>query len=216
MFKDIPQIDIDMLLPNNGVKFRPFDRIMLWVSGGGSAIYALVMSIMKLVMAVVVSPILLLMTLFGFGGTLFRQVMSVINTRNRYMMELVQKLYFHNISNNQGALTLLVDEAEEEDIKEDTLLYAFLLKQPAGYLDLQRAKSEIEEFLNTEFRITVNFDHEEAFERLALRGLARRGEDGAIWAAPPARAVEHLRRLWGESLNLRPGGSAILDEPKAA
>jgi hypothetical protein len=213
MFKDIPQIDIDMLLPNNGVKFRSFDRIMLWVSGGGSAVYALVISILKLV-AVVISPVLLVMTLFGFGGTLFRQIMSVINTRNRYMMELVQKLYFHNISNNQGALTLLIDEAEEEDIKEDALLYAFLLKQPAPWRDLDRAKSEVEAFLNAKFKIKVNFDHEEALGRLEKRGLARRGEDGFIWAAPPAQAVEHLRKLWVDSLDLRAGCGTILDAPE--
>lgn len=212
MFKDIPQIDIDMLLPNSGVKFRPFDRIMLWVSGGGSAVYALVISIAKLV-AVVVSPILLVMTLFGFGGALFRQIMSVINTRNRYMMELVQKLYFHNISNNQGALTLLIDEAEEEDIKEDVLLYAFLLRQPPFLLSLEKAKTDVEEFLRASFKVTVNFDHEEAFGRLMKRGLAGRSDSGSIWVAKPAKAVEHLRGLWGESLDLRAGSSTILDAP---
>jgi hypothetical protein len=214
MFKDIPQIDIDMLLPNNGVKFRAFDRIMLWVSGGGSAIYALVISIVKLVAMVVVSPVLLLMTLFGFGGTLFRQIMSVINTRNRYMMELVQKLYFHNISNNQGALTLLVDEAEEEDIKEDTLLYAFLLRQLPFGLDLDKAKSDIEAFLSAKFKIKVNFDHDEALGRLKKRGLAGQGEDGAVWVARPAQAVKHLQALWGQSLDLRAGCGTILDKPE--
>jgi hypothetical protein len=210
MFKDIPQIDIDMLLPNNGVKFRPFDRMMLWISGGGSAIYALIISILKLI-AVVISPVLLVMTLFGFGGTLFRQVMSVINTRNRYMMELVQKLYFHNISNNQGALTLLVDEAEEEDIKEDALLFAFLLRQPTGYLDLERAKTEIEEFLEAEFKVTVNFDHEEAFGRLEKRELAGRGKDGELWVLPPADAIDQLRVLWQRALDLRAGSATLLD-----
>ena len=103
MFKDILQIDIDMLLPNNGVKFRLFDRLMLWLSGGGSTVYALVVAILKLVLAVAVSPIVMFLALFGFGGTAFRQVMSVMNTRTRYVAELVQKLYFHNISNNGAA-----------------------------------------------------------------------------------------------------------------
>lgn len=51
--------------------------------------------------------------------------------------------------------------AEEEDIKEDSLLYAFLLKQPPQQLDLEQAKVEIELFLQTKFGIKVNFDHED-------------------------------------------------------
>ena len=210
MFKDIPQIDIDMLLPNNGVKFRLFDRFMLWFSGGGSAVYAVVVSILKL-LAVAISPILLFMTLFGVGGTLFRQVMSVINTRTRYMMELVQKLYFHNISSNQGALTLLIDEAEEEDIKEDQLLYAFLLKQSPDDLSLDRARRDVAAFLLNEFRLKVNFDHEEAFGRLTQRNLAGRDANGKIWLMPPLQAARHLRDLWIEALDLRAGSATLLD-----
>ena len=215
MFKDIPQIDIDMLLPNNGVKFRQFDRFMLWLSGGGSTAYALVVAVLKLALAVAISPVVMFLTLFGFGGTAFRQIMSVINTRTRYMAELVQKLYFHNISNNQGALTLLIDEAEEEDIKEDSLLYAFLIKSPSQSDDLGQAKSEIELFLQREFKVNVNFDHEEAFGRLAARGLAGRHATGAIWVLPPGEAVAHLRRLWMDALDLRAGLATLLDAPAA-
>jgi hypothetical protein len=202
MFKNIPQIDIDMLLPNNGVKFRPFDRLMLWVSGGGSTAYALIVAVLKLVLAVAISPFFMFMTLFGFGGTAFRQFMSVINTRNRYMMELVQKLYFHNISNNQGVLTLLLDEAEEEDIKEDALLYAFLLRQ-SGTPDLNAAKADVEAFLHGCFGINVDFDHEEALGRLADRQLAGIGVDGRLWVMSAAHAVQHLREQWMGALDLR-------------
>lgn len=202
MFKDIPQIDIDMLLPNNGVKFRPFDRFMLWISGGGSTLYALIVAILKLVLAVAISPFFMFMTLFGFGGTAFRQFMSVINTRNRYMMELVQKLYFHNISNNQGVLTLLVDEGEEEDIKEDALLYAFLVRQGTSP-DLIAAKADIEAFLLHNFGVEVDFDHEEALGRLADRRLAGIGADGRLWVLSAPHAGEQLRELWKGMLDLR-------------
>jgi Protein of unknown function (DUF3754) len=216
MFKDIPQIDIDMLLPNNGVKFRQFDRLMLWLSGGGTTVYALAVTILKLALAVAISPIVMFLALFGFGGTAFRQIMSVINTRTRYMAELVQKLYFHNISSNQGTLTLLIDEAEEEDIKEDALLYAFLLKQLPQTLDLERAKDEIEVFLHDKFTVKVNFDHEEAFGRLAGRGLAGAGHDGGIWTLPPDAAVQHLRQRWMEALDVRAGSTPALDATLSA
>lgn len=213
MFKNVPQVDIDMLLPNGGVKFRQIDRMMLWVSGGGSAVYALVISILKVVAAVTISPILLFMTLFGFGGALWRQLSSVLNTRNRYLMELSQKLYFHNMSNNQGVLTLLVDESEEEDIKEDSLLYAFLLNAPVQRGDLGGIKTAIENFLRREFDILVDFDCEEALARLKARGLVEETH-GVIRAMPAAEAAIHLRRQWGQSIELCAGACATFDAPR--
>jgi hypothetical protein len=184
---------------------------MLWISGGGSTVYAAVVAILKIVLAVAISPIVMLLTLFGFGGTAFRQIMNVINTRTRYMAELVQKLYFHNISNNQGALTLLIDEAEEEDIKEDSLLYAFLLRKPVQNADLEEAKTEIERFLEHEFAVRVNFDHEEALGRLTKRGLAGRRANGSVWVLAPNEGVRQLRQLWMESLDLHAGSGTLLD-----
>ena len=203
MFKDIPQLDIDMLLPNGGVRFNPFDRLMLWMSGGGSAMYALVVAVLK-ILAVAISPVLLVMTLFGFGGALWRQVASVLNTRNRYMMELSQKLYFHTMSNNQGVLTLLVDESEEEDIKEDALLYAFLLNAPVPRAKFDGIKASIENFIKREFNLTIDFDHEETLARLKARGVveessrrdpghARRG-GVALFARAVAQGYRALTR----------------------
>lgn len=202
MFKDIPQIDIDMLLPNNGVRFRQLDRLILWLSGGGTTVYALVVTVLKLALAVAISPFVMLVALFGFGGTAFRQIMSVINTRTRYMAELVQKLYFHNISNNQGTLTLLIDAAEEEDIKEDSVLYAFLLRRPPQDIDLEQVKGEVELFLRNEFAVEISFDHEEALGRLIERGLVLR-EGETVRVAPPEEAVQHLRQLWMQALDRR-------------
>jgi hypothetical protein len=211
MFKDVPQLDIDMLLPNGGVRFNPFDRLMLWVSGGGSALYALVIAVLK-ILAVAISPILLVMTVFGFGGALWRQVASVLNTRNRYMMELSQKLYFHSMSNNQGVLTLLVDEAEEEDIKEDALLYAFLLNAPVPRSSFVEIKEAIERFIKREFNLTIDFDHEETLGRLKARGLVHEAH-GEIRAMRAAEASVHLRKLWSEALDLDAGGGTSLDSP---
>jgi hypothetical protein len=208
MFKDVPQLDIDMLLPNGGVHFNPFDRLMLWVAGGGSALYALVLAIFKILAVAAISPILLVMTLFGFGGALWRQVASVLNTRNRYMMELSQKLYFHSMSNNQGVLTLLVDEAEEEDIKEDALLYAFLLNAPVPRSEFDEIKASVERFLKREFNLVVDFDHEETLARLKARGLVYESH-GQIRAMSAAEASGHLRRLWAKAIEFNPGGTSL-------
>ena len=49
------------------------------------------------------------------------------NRRNVYLLQLSRLLYFRNIANNKGLLTLLVDRAEDELFKEMLLAYTFLL-----------------------------------------------------------------------------------------
>ena len=75
------------------------------------------------------------------------QVTKVFHQRNEYMMTLAQNLYFHNLANNRGVLTLLVDRAEEEDIKEELLLYNYLVRNKDKGTNLSTAKADIELFL---------------------------------------------------------------------
>ena len=63
------------------------------------------------------------------------------------MMVLAQNLYFCIIANNHGALTLIADSAEEEDVKEDILLYAFLARTPSHRDALPAVRDDISRFL---------------------------------------------------------------------
>ena len=86
------------------------------------------------------NPFTLAFGLLGFSAVVFRQVTKFFNTRNRYMMVLAQSLYFCSLANNRGALTLIADAAEEEDVKEDMLLYAFLAKAARACREAQRGE----------------------------------------------------------------------------
>ena len=120
------------------------------------------------------------MALGGLGAVFFRQVMNFFNTRNKYMMQLAQNLYFQSLSNNRGALTLLIDRAEEEDIKEDILLYSLLLKERVYRTEIDDAKQAIEQFLLAEFGVKVGFDIPDAINRLSRDGLVREMPDGEL------------------------------------
>ena len=114
-------------------------------------------------------------------------------------MKLAQRLFFHSLANNRGVLTLLVDRAEEEDIKEEMLLYFFLLRNPMPDSELgQDGKLDvlIEQFLTNEFDIIVDFDIKDAFSRLNKDHMLQRGEDNLIYARPPAQACTILERKW--------------------
>ncbi len=213
LFKNIPQEDMEMMFPNTQVKLRLFDKVKLGVTAGGGTIAGVAGAASKIAAAVATAnPIGLAAAMAGLVGLLFRQVMSVFNTRTKYMMQLAQRLFFHSLANNRGVLTLLVDRAEEEDIKEEMLLYFFLLRHPMPASELrENGKLDvlIEEFLTREFGVIVDFDLEDALGRLNADHLLAVGPNNTITAIPPAEACTILERKWR---NLLSSDNAVGDE----
>jgi DNA uptake protein ComE-like DNA-binding protein len=201
LFKNIPQEDMEMMFPNTQIKLRLFDKVKLGVTAGGGTIAGIAGAASKIAAAVATAnPIGLIAALLGVIGLLFRQIMSVFNTRTKYMMMLAQRLFFHSLANNRGVLTLLVDRAEEEDIKEEMLAYFFLLRHPLPPEELkENGKLDvlIEEFLTREFGIIVDFDLEDALGRLNADHLLNvNTQNTLIQAIPPTEACAILERKW--------------------
>lgn len=200
MFKRIPQIDLEMLFPNTKIAFRPFDKLKLMVTAGGGTVAGVTGTATKLLAAT--NPFTLAFGIAGLSAVIFRQVMSFFNTRNRYMMVLAQNLYFFSLANNHGALTLIADRAEEEDVKEDMLAYAFLARHPARYDALSDIKTYAISFLKERCGVSVDFDAEDALRRLMADGLVRSDAQGNLTAIAPDEARAHLDRLWDRLLDV--------------
>lgn len=199
LFKNIPQDDLEMMFPNTKVEFKLLDKLKIGVTAGGGTIAGLATAIPKLLLGLA-NPLLLIPALAGIIGLLVRQVTKVFHQRNEYMMTLAQNLYFHNLANNRGVLTLLVDRAEEEDIKEELLLYNYLVRNKDKGTNLSTAKADIELFLQKEFGVDINFDLEDGFSRLLRDGLVEKTDDGSYKVLPPSRASSQLHRLWRGAL----------------
>jgi hypothetical protein len=200
MFKRIPQIDLEMLFPNTKIAFKPLDKLKLLITAGGGTVAGVSGTATKLIAAT--NPVTLAFGIAGLSAVVFRQVMKFFNTRNRYMMVLAQNLYFHSLANNHGALTLIADRAEEEDVKEDMLLYAFLARHPANYDALPAIRDEITRFLKERCGARVNYDAEDALRRLLMDGLIRTDDAGNLDAIAPEEARAHLDRLWDRLLDV--------------
>lgn len=198
LFKNIPQTDLEMLFPNTKVEFKLLDKLKFGVTAGGGTLVSVVGTATKVLAAT--NPITLAGALIGLVAVIFRQVMSFFNQRTRYMMVLAQNLYFHNLANNRGVLTLLVDRAEEEDIKEEMLLYSYLTQYEVPRDQLEEARLAIESYLESEFGIQIHFDIHDALGRLRKDGLIIENEHGVISAMRPQHACVHLEKMWKESL----------------
>jgi hypothetical protein len=186
-----------MLFPNIRVKMKYTDKLQL----GGSAVVGAatwaVGTASKLLVAVALSPLMLAGALVtGVGGIMYAQVRNIFITRDRYRMLLAQRLYFQNLANNQGALALMVDEAEEEDVKEEALLYVHLLLTPLHASQLEILRSRINDFVKSRFGVGINFDIHDALRRLIALGLVTQSQMGDLRALPPIDAAPYLHDRW--------------------
>ena len=178
----------------------PFDKLKLMVTAGGGTVAGVAGTATKLLAAT--NPFTLAFGVFGLSAVIFRQAMKFFHTRNHYMMVLAQNLYFCSLANNRGALTLIADGAEEEDVKEDMLLYAFLARAPLGHDALPQLKTMVTRFLAERCGVSVNFDAEDALKRLRADGLVSADADGRFSAIAPEDARAHLDRLWDRLLDV--------------
>ncbi len=207
LFKNMPRSDIEMAFPNTRVRFRMLDKIKLGVTssaGLGMGVFGLIGK----AAVIATNPIAAAGACATLGGVAFRQAMSYLNQRQRYMVVMAQNLYFHALADNRSAIMTLAGRAAAEDVKEDILLYSALAQGPINRQNLKTVDKQIEQYLKDTFLIDVDFDDEEALGRLMADGLVTEAADGTLHATPPKEAALHLDSKWDLILDLLPETTA--------
>ncbi len=195
LFKNMPRSDIEMIFPNTRVRFRMMDKVRLGVTSGAGVGMGLFGAVGKIALAAT-NPIAAAGAVAGLGGLALRQGMNFMNQRQRYMVVMAQNLYFHAMADNRSAMIKLADRAAEEDVKEEMLLYSVLAKEPVPRSDIEAVDTGIERYLRRTFDIEVNFDLQEALDRLIHDGLVKESADGILSALSPSLAAKHLDGKW--------------------
>ena len=212
LFKDIPHSDLEMLFPNTKVRLSRLDKIKIGGSAAGGVGLGLFGLITKVLLAAVFSPYALLVGLFGLGTVIFRQVMGFFNQRTQYMKVLAQNLYFHSLADNRSAFTLLANRAEEEDVKEDMLLYTVLATEKIHRHEIADVRIYLSSWLRQNYDVDVDFEAEDALGRLVRDGIVREDANGLLVTLKPDEALKHYDGMWDSYL--QPGGMdrRLLDE----
>lgn len=203
LFRNIPYTDMEMVFPNTQVRFRMWDKVRLGATAGGGLGFGLFTSAGKIAL-LATNPLAAAGALAGVGAIAFRQAMAFMNQKQRYMVVMAQKLYFHAMADNRGVIVKIASRAAEEDIKEDWLLYSVLAKAPASRADIPAIDKAIERHLEVEFGIVVNFDVTDALRRLIADGLVVEHPDGRIEALDPSAGATHVDALWDRLLDNLP------------
>lgn len=193
LFRDVPETDLEMLLPNTRVRIRTVDKLRLGVTGGGGAVGGVVSAATKLGAAF--NPVTAVIAVGGLGGLIWRQVANVLAQRTKYLAALKSRLYFHNLDNNQGALHHLFEVAGAEECKETLLAYAFLREAPSDAQELDR---RVEAWFSERFGVEVDYEVTDGVRKLRDVGLLEEDKGGRLSLRPVAEARAGIERAWIE------------------
>lgn len=196
VFKDIPSMDVEMLLPGTRLRMPRFERGKL----GGTILSSIAYVGWKIVTSVSIPALLQgsllalatpLLLILGYG---YKTIYQYRVSKRSYLLQLTQSLYYQSLDSNAGVMHRLFDEAAEQDIRQTLLTYYFLWRfaGPGGWT-IDELDREVEQDLLRRVRRTIEVDSDDAVQRLERFGVIRRSGDRFI-ALPIAAATAELKR----------------------
>ncbi len=131
LFKDIPEIDLEMLLPGTELKMPKLQRGKLGATVASSIGYVgwklsavpIASMLAGSMYALVVGLYTPLVLIVGYG---YKTYAGFQTAKQTYQLKLTQSLLFQNLDNNAGVIYRLVGEAQEQEVREVLLAYYFL------------------------------------------------------------------------------------------
>lgn len=207
VFKDIPKLDLEMILPGTQMRMPKFTKYSFGgtLLGGlvgviwqvGVQLWAAVKSLFIGGAAVAAGTIGILWApiagLLGFG---YKQWYTYSVYRQRYTLQLTESLYFQNLDNNVGVLTRLLDEAEEQEFRETILAYFFLWKHaPEQGWTADQIDDYVEMYLEGAANLKIDFEIGDSLAKLERFKLVEQ-TNGHYRAVPLPQALEALDYLW--------------------
>ena len=129
LFKDIPQEDIETLLPGASVRIGLLEQAQIVVptlSGIGLTLFKLLKGAAAVAFAGIYGLIAFLGLISGAIGYGVKSFYSYLRTREKHQLCLTRHLYFQNLDNNAGVIYHLLAEAEEQEFREIVLAWWLL------------------------------------------------------------------------------------------
>lgn len=201
MFKDVPHVDMEMHLPEQGtrVRMRMIDKAQIAspVAVGLPGLAAKLIGIGSLV-AIPTLPIPVL------GTLMIAPLSAAVNSffgfqraKQKHLHYMIRHLYYLTLANNGSVITRLTDMAEEEEMKEAALAYFLLAEAPPDQpYDAHGLDRAVETWLRERAEVGIDFEIGDALDKLRRLGLVRHRPDETLDALPPGPALACLDRRW--------------------
>jgi hypothetical protein len=207
MFKDVPHVDMEMHLPEQGtrVRMRWIDKMQI-----ASPLFMGLPTVLLKLLWVTLSPGLLASLIVAPITAGVNSFFGFHRAKQKHLSAMIQKLYYLSLANNASVLTRLVDTAEDEEYKEAMLAYFFLWRgrgqgdpEPWTAAELD---AHIERFLRVKTQVEINFEVADALNKLLRLGLAACDPQGGLHATPIEEALVVLDRHWDNAFRYAQAG----------
>lgn len=209
VFKDIPKVDQDMLLPGARVRLSRLDQGLIaypLIAGIGLVIYNIVDSIFikGAALGVGLGSIVSWSVAAALGGYGYKSYHSYQVKKQDYSLKLTKSLYYKSLDNNTGVLMRLLDEAEEQECRETFLAYFCLWKYaPEQGWTAEQLDDAIERYLESNTGLKVDFEIGDALAKLERLKIVTKIGD-SYRAEPLDKALEMLDWIWDNYFKYAP------------
>ena len=195
LFKDVPHVDMEMHLPEHGVKvkMRMIDKAQI----ASPVLTAIPLWLAKLVINFA-SPVPLMGILVAPFTAGINSFFGFQRAKQKHLAFMIRHLYYLTLANNASVVNRLVDSAEEEDFKETLLAYFFLWRNQDDTepWDQPRLDRAVEKYLRDRTGLEIDFEVSDAARKLFRLGLAQSDAQGFLTPTPLDTALERLDEQW--------------------
>jgi hypothetical protein len=210
VFKDIPKMDVPMLIPGARVRLTRTDRALIvypLLTGVGLMLYNIAANIysqwtdnprvfLGRLSGVLASGLLTWSAAAALGGYGYKSYHSYEVKKQDYNLRLAKSLYYQGLDSNSGVLMRLLDEAEEQECRETYLAWFCLWKYapPQGWTP-EQLDDYVELYLEGNANLKVDFEIGDALDKLERLSLVKKA-DGHYHAVSLDKALEMLDYRW--------------------
>ncbi len=173
MFKNIPKSDVDMLMPCSVIRFSWLDRTKIFaptLGGIGVTLFKLFRGAVVIAATGLAAVMGVTVLVIGVVGYVIRSVFSYFRTKDKYLLNMTQSLYFQKLDSNAGVIFRLLQEARQQDLLELIVAYCYLANAD-GPRKQARMQRGCERLLKELLQIDLDFDATAAIKRLRILGL---------------------------------------------
>lgn len=205
LFKDIPKLDLEMVLPGTRIQMPKGQKSKLGASLLGTlgfGIYKVSADIlavagMALKGGLAAAGSMAMGPFVVLGGYGYKQYAGYQIVKQTYSKMLTESLYYQNLDNNAGVLTRLLDEAEEQECREAILAWYCLWRfaPPQGWT-AEQLDDYVEMWLEgPPINLKVDFEIGDALDKVERLGVVEK--QGTFYKAVPLpTALERLDYRW--------------------
>jgi len=206
MFKDVLVENLKIVVPKVRLGMPIFDRLKI----GGTVFGSLATTIFKVFSAFMLSWWLFMIVLSSLVIATFKGILSFLSSKTKYLHVFSSNLYYLTVSNNEAALTSLVDAAEEQELKEVLLAYYMLFVLRDRDLTLEQLDETIEDWLAEQFGWNTDFEVDDAVRKLEEKGLFV-SREGILKVYDLPSTLRRLDKSWDELFSYNDSGVVFDD-----